>query len=72
MGAEFGGTAHDGTGRATITFDLPKYDGDVKEAVAEYVGASILNINKLEAQLPDVIKEIVAEKANIISNINVQ
>ena len=72
VGAEFGGTAHDGTGRATITFDLPKYDGDVKEAVAEYVGASILNINKLEAQLPDVIKEIVAEKANIISNINVQ
>ena len=72
MGAEFGSEAHDGTGRATITFDLPQTDGDVKEAVAEKVGAAIIFLNKLEETLPDVVNEIVAEKAAVLENISVQ
>lgn len=72
MGAEFGSEAHDGTGRATITFDLPQTDGDVKEAVAEFIGSAILDLNKLEAQLPGIIEEIGTEKANVLSNIDVQ
>ena len=72
MGAEFGSEAHDGTGRATITFDLPQTDGDVKEAVAEKVGAAIIYLNKLEETLPDVVNEIVAEKAAVLENISVQ
>ena len=72
MGAEFGSEAHDGTGRATITFDLPQTDGDVKEAVAEKVGAAIIYLNKLEETLPDVVNEIAAEKAAVLENIFVQ
>ena len=72
MGAEFGSEAHDGTGRATITFDLPQTDGDVKEAVAEKVGAAIIYLNKLEETLPDVVKEIADEKATVLENISVQ
>lgn len=72
MGAEFGSEAHDGTGRATITFDLPQTDGDVKEAVAEKVGAAIIHLNKLEEILPDVVNEIAAEKAAVLENISVQ
>jgi hypothetical protein len=72
VGAEFGSEAHDGTGRATITFDLPQTDGDIKEAVAEYIGSAILDLNKLEAQLPAVIEEIAAEKAAVMENISVQ
>ena len=72
VGAEFGSEAHDGTGRATITFDLPQTDGDVKEAVAEKVGAAIIYLNKLEETLPDVVNEIAAEKAAVLENISVQ
>ena len=72
VGAEFGSEAHDGTGRATITFDLPQTDGDVKEAVAEKVGAAIIYLNKLEGTLPDVVDEIVAEKATVLESISVQ
>lgn len=72
MGAEFGSEAHDGTGKATITFDLPQTDGDVKEAVAEKVGAAIIHLNKLEEILPDVVNEIAAEKAAVLENISVQ
>ena len=72
MGAEFGSEAHDGTGKATITMDLPQTDGDIKEAVAEYIGSAILDLNKLEAQLPAVIEEIGVERANVLANIDVQ
>ena len=72
MGAEFGSEAHDGTGKATITMDLPQTDGDIKEAVAEYIGSAILDLNKLEAQLPAVIEEIDVERANVLANIDVQ
>lgn len=72
VGAEFGGIAHDGTGRATITFDLPQSNGDVRDAVAEYIGTSILDINKLEAKLPQVIEEINAEKAAVMKSISIQ
>lgn len=72
VGAEFGSEAHDGTGRATITFDLPRADGNVKEVVAEYIGSAILNLNKIEAQIPAVIEEVDTERANVLANINVQ
>ena len=72
VGAEFGSEAHDGTGRATITFDLPQTDGDVKDAVAEYIGSSILDLNKIEAILFSVIEEISAERTAVMESITVQ
>ena len=72
IGAEFGGETHDGTGRATITFDLPKFDGDVRDAVAEYVGSAILDLNKLEASIPAVLEEIDAERSRVMESISVR
>ena len=72
VGAEFGSEAHDGSGRATITMDLPKTDGDIKEAVAEYIGSAILDLNKLEETIPEVVREIAAEKSAVMENITVQ
>lgn len=72
VGVEFGSEAHDGTGRATVTLDLPRTEGDIKEAVAERIGTAILDINKMEAILPAVIEEIANEKAAIMENITVQ
>ena len=72
VGAEFGAQSHDGTGRATITFDLPCGDGDVKERVAEKIGAAIIYLNKLEETIPEVVEEIAAEKIAVIESIFVQ
>ena len=71
-GAEFDSTTYNRDGKAVITLDMPVVNGSVEESVAEYVGAAILNLNKLEAQLPAVINEITTEKAAIMANISVQ
>ena len=72
VGAEFGGKSHDGTGRATITMDLPSSESDVKEVVAEKFGSAIIRLNKIEETLPSVIEEIVAEKNAVMESILVQ
>ena len=73
MGAEFGGVAKDGSGKATITLTLNNAgeDVDVREIVAEQVGVGILHLNKIEERLPEVIAEIDAEHDNILNNISV-
>lgn len=71
-GAEFGSVSHDGTGRATITFPLPHVEGDIREAVADYIGSAILDLNKIEAAVPAVIEDILRERADVMSNISVQ
>lgn len=71
-GAEFDGVTYNSEGKAVITLDMPEVKGNVAESIAEYVGAAILNLNKLEAQLPAVINEIATEKAAIMANISVQ
>ena len=45
--------------------------GDVKDWVADRLGAAIINLNKLEEKLPTVLEEIAAEKATVMSNITV-
>lgn len=71
-GAEFDSTTYNRDGKAVITLDMPAVNGSVEESVAEYIGAAILNLNKLEAQLPAVINEITTEKTAILANISVQ
>lgn len=70
-GAEFGSETHDDAKLATITVLLRDIEGDVREAVAEAIGTSILNLNKLEETLPAVLAEIEDEKATILSNITI-
>lgn len=71
FGAEFNGTSLDGSGCATITLGHNFSGEDVKEKIADYFGVSILNLNKVEAQIPAALQEIEAEKANIIANIQI-
>ena len=70
-GASFGGETHDEAKLATITMMSGVVGEDIREAVAEKVGTAILNLNKLEATLPEVLDEISAEKAAILDNIQV-
>ncbi len=56
---------------ACITLFLDGVTGDVKDWVADRLGAAIINLNKLEEKLPTVLEEIAAEKATVMSNITV-
>lgn len=69
-GAEFGAETHDEQKLATMTL-ICKTEGDIKEAVADSIGAYVATLNKLEATLPAVLQEIAAEKAQILNNITV-
>ncbi|MDR9824985.1 hypothetical protein RCJ22_05100, partial [Vibrio sp. FNV 38] len=52
VGAEFGGMAHDGSGKATITIILPDDVKDAKEYVSDTYGRKLLLINKIEENFP--------------------
>lgn len=72
IGASFGRESHDEEKLAVITMCTNgAVAGDIKEWVADHIGGAIISLNKLEAQLPDVLAEIAAEKAAVLSNITV-
>lgn len=71
VGASFGRETNDEEKLASITLMLGGYTGDVSEYVADALGAALISLNKLEAQLPAVLEEIAAEKADVLSNITV-
>jgi hypothetical protein len=72
VGASFGRESHDAEKLATITMCAGSAaTGDIKEWVADRIGAAIINLNKLEEKLPAVLDEIAAEKAAVLSNITV-
>ena len=71
-GAEFGGVSRDGQGFACITLALNiPADADAKELIADEFGNALLNLNKVEAQLPQAIQAIDAQKAQVLGNITV-
>jgi len=71
VGASFGRESHDEGKLATVTMVIGSTAGDVKEWVADRIGTAVMYLNRLEATLPDVLKEIANEKATIMSNITV-
>ena len=68
-GAEFNGTAHDGSGKATITTILQGVEGDIKEVVADTYGPWVNSLNKLEEAIPAVLAKIEEEHKAILDNI---
>ena len=73
-GATFASETHDEERKATITKLLPCNgcsDCDIKETVAETIGVSILNLKKVEEKIPAALREIAAEKAEIMANIHI-
>lgn len=71
VGASFDAETHNDDKLACITLFLDGVTGDVKEWVADRLGAAIINLNKLEEKLPAVLEEIADEKAAVMSNITV-
>lgn len=69
-GAVFCGPDHTEEKLAVITMGLA-VEGNVKETIADQIGYPVMKLNKLEALLPAVVKEIRAEKETVLSNINI-
>ena len=73
-GATFAGQTHDEAKKATITKLLPCISGcecDIRDAVAGAIGSAILNLNKIEAKIPEVLSEIEAERAEVLEHISI-
>lgn len=68
----FGRETHDDAKLAYVTMGIDdEIDGDIKEFVADRIGAVIMNLNKLEETLPTVLEEIKSERDKVLSNITV-
>lgn len=72
-GALFAGAAHDGSGLATVTDKVPAgvTPENLKEKVAEMVGTGIISLKQVEAQIPDALAAVKAEKDDILANITI-
>ncbi len=75
-GASFSGATRDDEKLACITMCLEdegtgEDDRDIREQVADCIGSAIINLNRLENLLPDVLTDIKSEKAEVMANITV-
>lgn len=69
-GASFGRA--DADGKATITMLMRNVPTDkAREWVADELGSAIINLNALEAKLPEVLGAIGVERATVMENIEV-
>lgn len=67
FGMEFGEKSADGF--ATMTLVVPSGVEDMKEYVADTYGAALMNLAKLEEQLPAVVAGIAADKQAVMDSI---
>lgn len=70
VGAVYGSATHDDEKKATMTILIGgPVCGDIKEIVADTIGANVQLLNKIEDTLPTVLNEIETEKARIMESI---
>ena len=70
VGASFGKA--DADGKAVVTMVMQNVPTDkAKDWAADTLGSAIINLNALEAKLPEVLDAIAAQKATVMKNITV-
>lgn len=70
-GVVFSQKSNDGNGFAQLTLHICCEAEDVKEWLADKIGGALVQLNKVEEKIPAILEEIQAEKANILSQIEV-
>lgn len=72
-GAEFGSETRDDEKKAimTLVFTCNDKSMSIKEVVADKIGAYVLNLSKVEDNIPAVLGEIKAEKERIMESITI-
>lgn len=69
-GASFGRRTRGEEEKAMITFTIEDIE-DLKEYITDEFGSAIMNLNKIEEKIPDVIEEIKREREKVMSGITV-
>lgn len=67
-GAEFGSASQAGKACITMIMSVDE-DTDLKEFIADKIGAGIVQLEKIERTIPAVVAEIKAEREKIMGNI---
>lgn len=70
-GVIFAQESNDGNGFAQLTLHICGAAADVKEWLADKIGAALIQLNKVEEMVPGILEEIRTEKAGILSQIEV-
>ncbi len=68
-GAAFGQCTHDEAKNACITLVFDKVEGDLKEVIADKLGAAKTKLDQIEETVPAVLAEVKAERAAIMDGI---
>lgn len=71
VGVSFGRETRNDEKLAVVTMAIAEEVDDIEEYVVDAIGRAIINLNKLEAKLPEVIEAIAAEKAEILDSVTV-
>jgi hypothetical protein len=71
FGVSFGGVSNDDKKLATATVSIPADAEDAKAYVLDKAGLAIANLNKMEKDIAEALKEIGVERKAIADNISV-
>ena len=72
-GATFGAESRDAAKLATLTMAVSPTEDveDIRELVADKIGTALVNLQKLEQTLPQVLQQVTADRAAILNSIQV-
>jgi hypothetical protein len=70
-GISFGGVSNDDKKLATATLPIPADVEDAKEYVLDKAGLALVQLEKAEAEITEVLADIRAERASIAESIKV-
>ena len=65
-----GATREGGYACVTMVFRIPE-ETDIKDFIADNMGAAIINLEKIENSVPEVLRQIEAERAAVFNKIDV-
>lgn len=71
FGASFSKETRDEEKKAIITIVHDYTGDDIKTFISDNLGAALINLKKLEQEIPGVLEEIAAQKAAILADVEI-
>ncbi len=71
FGVSFNGVSNDDRKLATVTLPIPADTEDVQAFVAEKAGVAVVNLNRIEDGIDEVLEEIRAEHKKVTDSIKI-
>jgi len=70
-GISFGGVSNDAEKLATATLQIPSDVEDAREYVLDKAGLALVNLEKIEAGIAEILDEVRVERDSIAASINI-